>query len=31
MTASDVGYDHIHVWVKRVLGATHATVVVTTT
>jgi hypothetical protein len=31
MTASDVGYDRIHPWVKRVLGATHATVVVTIT
>ncbi len=31
MTASDVGYDRIHRWVKRVLGATHTTVVVTIT
>ncbi len=31
MTASDVGYDRIQTWVKTVLGATHATVVVTIT
>ena len=31
MTASDVGYDRIHRWVKTVLGATHTTVVVTIT
>ena len=26
MTASDVGYDHIHAWIKSILGPVHATV-----
>jgi Transposase DDE domain len=26
MTASDVGYDHIHTWIKSILGPVHATV-----
>jgi hypothetical protein len=26
MTASDVGYDHIHAWSKSILGPVHATV-----
>ena len=29
MTASDVGYDHIHTWIKSILGPVHATVRVT--
>ena len=29
MTASDVGYDHIHTWIKPILGPVHATVRVT--
>jgi hypothetical protein len=26
MTASDVGYDHIHTWIKPILGPVHTTV-----
>jgi Transposase DDE domain len=29
MTASDVGYDHIHTWIKSILGPVHATVRIT--
>src|SRR5439155_1364214 len=29
MTASDVGYDHIHTWIKSILGPVHVTVQVT--
>ena len=29
MTTAQVGYAHVHRWVKHVLGSTHTTIVVT--
>src|SRR2546430_7408982 len=29
MTTAQVGYPHVHRWVKEVLGRTHATVIMT--
>ena len=29
MTTAQVGYAHVHRWVKEVLGSTHTTVIMT--
>ena len=31
MTTAQVGYAHVHLWVKEVLGRMHTTVIMTVT